>query len=520
MLDLAAISKQIPPDLFRPAPVEIRESQNGDIRIQYRYQQVLVEGQTARFWGGVRVFYGPTILECEELFVDYTQKTGRAVGKVRVTDPDGTLEGADLEFNWVKQTGTASAVNMQVAGVRLKIDKLEIAPEQWIATGFRGTPSKAKRPEFEFSASKLFLRPGKSGRAVRPSVSLFGLKLGTLPSYSFSLDNRVIGLRLPGIGYRQGAGLGLSWASAYLLNDQTSLNGRLNVFPGSLPGYQLELSGSPMKAGKNSGRLSTRSELGDRFGDSWFDSILVTDRVEVNEQLREPRSIYSVGTYWGQSTRGRFADTKRITKPLDVAYEFGGPIGDWGAMAQIRGQRLRGDINENYVNRGLLQFIASSPHIPLNQKLGLAFRFDGGATAGGGTTFSWMRGSGYLLVTPDTKTVVAVGGIWGEESGQANFGWDRLYSERAFHARADVNLGSIKLRGLVKYDFERESWYDVEYGVSFVAGSFEPFFAYRQFPREIQFGVRLRLDEFIELLTRRDFGNRRNRTGAGTKPAP
>jgi hypothetical protein len=135
---------------------------------------------------------------------------------------------------------------------------------------------------------------------------------------------------------------------------------------------------------------------------------------------------------------------------------------------------------------------------------------DGTGVLSEASGFGWLRTAGYLVVKPDPKVSLAAGGLYTVETGTPHFLTDKLYSKRAFHLRGDVDLGSIRATSLVKYDIDRASWYDVEYGFAFAAGSFEPYLNYRQFPRELQFGVRLRVDEFLDLLTDRNVQRRRS----------
>jgi hypothetical protein len=78
-----------------------------------------------------------------------------------------------------------------------------------------------------------------------------------------------------------------------------------------------------------------------------------------------------------------------------------------------------------------------------------------------------------------------------------------LFSTHAWHLRADFNFGNIQASLLGKYDLNRREWYDKEYGFSFIAGSFEPFVVWRQFPNDVRFGARLRIDALLGKLQKR-----------------
>lgn len=503
MLELAAIPKYVTPDLFKVPAVSVQEVSNEGIQVQFRFQEIQNEGKTVRFWGGVTATYGQTVLKCEELFLDYANKSGKAVGKVRLIDPDGTLEGENLEFNWEKRTGVASNVNANVAGMKLRMSKIEIAPNNWILYDVNGTPSKTHPPEFELGAKRLTLTPGKSGRAIKPTFKLFGTSLGTVPYYNFSLDTRVIGFRLPAINYKRGLGLGVGWNSAFMLGSQTSITGKIATLPKALPSSSIEIASSPIAAENQIGRLTTRPDSGDRLFDSWIDSILVPNKEREARSFRAPRKTFSAGSYWNLSTRGRESDVEELSKPFDIAFEMSGPIGDGGLLGQLRLQRIRGQVTDSYVDRALVQLIAHSSNFDFGNGLGAYIRLDGNSAIEKDNQYSWLRASAVATSNIGNLGTFGIGYSRTFETGTPTFGFDQLYSRNSVNLRSDFDFGSIFASGLIKYDLDRKAWYDVEYSVAFVAGSFEPFFTYRQVPREVQFGIRLRMNDFFDRLSKR-----------------
>jgi hypothetical protein len=55
----------------------------------------------------------------------------------------------------------------------------------------------------------------------------------------------------------------------------------------------------------------------------------------------------------------------------------------------------------------------------------------------------------------------------------------------------------------VKYDLDRKEWSSIEYQLSLIAGSFEPYFRFRQNPKETEFGVRIRVNNLFDRLSSR-----------------
>jgi hypothetical protein len=118
--------------------------------------------------------------------------------------------------------------------------------------------------------------------------------------------------------------------------------------------------------------------------------------------------------------------------------------------------------------------------------------------------FGWVRAFAGLYFEPTPLLRVAGGVVTSKSFGTPDFFFDQLTAERGFHLRADLNLGATQISYLTKYD-TRLKWYDREYIISQVAGCFEPFILYRQFPSDYRFGLRLRLDNFYDILQRRNF---------------
>lgn len=517
MPDIAAIMHQLPPDLYRPAPVEIGQIQQDGIRIEFRYHQTDLDNNTARFWGGIRAYYGPTVLECDELFVDSLDHRGYALGKVIVTDPEGTLQGDNLEFNWLERTGTAQNAKIDIGGVKLFAKRLDIEPGKWTAHQVQGTASKSKTPDLAFEAERLVIRPGQNGSATKPSLFVFGRKIGTIPNYSFSLGPVSTGIRLPVPSYKPGGNARLSWGLSSEIDNRTSFSGKIRAFEERPARIQAELSRvlGPVNELR---RHQPRSDLGERFSDGWFDSSVVREPGEEFTLLSENSQVIALGSYYGVSTKARFGEGGgRLSKPIDAVFEATGDVKGIASLFQMRLQRVEVSGATNSVDRGVTSLVLRSDEIPLAPKTSLLLGTDASLYAGEHQVFGWARAMGYLLIRPNDRVRIGLGGTYGFDAGRAHFDFDRNPVNQSIHVRGDFTLGNIDLITLFKYDAQRGKWYDTEVAVTFIAGSLRPFVRYRQFPNELTFGATLRIDDFAKLLQRRTF---RPKTDSANQPPP
>lgn len=488
--------------------VRVNESRfDGGLRVEWRSQEVKLddEGKVERviYSQGVRATYGPTVIQCDRLEVTPNTKQGKADGNVRLSDPEGTLEARNLEFNWEARTGIAEGVSANVDGIRLQVQKVSIEPDKWIMEGFYGTPSKYRRPELALHSSKVVLSPGKSGRIYKPTLELYGLKLGPGPTLPVSLDRRIEGFRLPAVSFKRGAGIGMAWNSGFLITEQSSISGQWSMFPAELPTYSAGYSKSNIPPSKATGFIQPKSDLRERFSESYTESIFVKTPADEDEFFNADRRTLYSGFSFNQASAGRKADSREVSRRFEIATEQSGGTSLGRYFVQVRGHDIRVENNDEF--RPRLLAVATLQLNPKNLGSGFQLRprLDTYSTIGAGSKGqAWARGSLSVIKLLGPFTI---GGslAHGTEVGRAAFDIDELNIKSEAHLRVDYVRGAWKLGYLVKQDLRAGRIYDTEYAVALAAGSFEPFFEVKQFPRTVRFGVRLRAQEVLERLTQR-----------------
>lgn len=472
------------------------------ITVEWRVQRYLPQSGRALFTGGVTARYGPTVLKAEELELDYAAKRGWARGKVEVLDPEGSLSARELEFDWAAGTGTALDVEAYAEPVRFRAKRLRIEPGVWTLEDVFATPSRTRPPEIAVRAPRLTLRPGRSGRLVRPSFDLFGWGTGPYPSYSFSLDPRVEGFRLPAVTFKRGAGLGFAWQSGFMVGKNLSLFANTNVMQTEYPRSRIALAWSAVKPNRNTGWLLPQSELGERFGKGFLDNVYVRTPETEDRWLGAQRRTIAVVSSTNESVAGRLVSPDGITKPWDLAAEISQRVNPRLALyGQARVQSVRLAQRDPFQTRSLVQSSALYGPVPVGPQLQLRFRLDTFATVGAGTDgYGWTRGAATLAWRPTPRWTFGLGASVAGASGKPGLVIDPLAYGNLVMGRATYDYGPYRGSVLLKYDYRQGRWVDTEYAASLVAGSFEPYVEARLFPREYRLGVRLRLDSFFARL--------------------
>lgn len=480
-----------------------------ELKVEFERQFIDLKEEVVIYSGNVRATYGVTVILCDELRLDRANKTGQAKGRVRIVDPDGEAEAEDLVFSYGEvdpktgkniARGEATNVRIRVERMRIQAERLTINGDRWRLENMRATPSVTRIPEFELKARRVDLRPGRGGVARHLGLDVFGRGIGSVPYITFSLDNRVTGFRLPSLAFQRGQGVGVSFGSTFLLNDQSSITGKIISLPKQFPSSVLEVAGSPIAAESMIGRLTTRTDLMERLADHYGESILVPDANREVRSLRGKRDTWSIGSYWNQASRGRAKDSEQISKPWDIAYERSGPVGPrGGAFGQVRLQSIREDVRESFDTRLVFQGVAHSGWYPVLGPFEMGLRLDADAYG----YYNWLRASAFARVSLDRKFDLSFGYANTTEWGRPRMAFEEPFSKDSAFLRGDLRLGSVTASVLGRYDFDRKDWVSSEYTVSMVAGAFEPFIAYRQYPRVLQFGARFRVQDFFSRLSSR-----------------
>ncbi|RYG37715.1 hypothetical protein EON81_05850 [bacterium] len=471
--------------------------------------QNLVTG-VSRFSNGVTVYYGPTKITAESVVADRGKQTASASGNVIITDPEGTIQATDIELNWAEgsRRATAQNVRIELAGARLRAKSAVLTDTLWVFENIEGTTCGQNTPFYSIRSPRFEIVPGKSGTLVKPVVSLFGRKLLTLPSQRFNLDPRVQGIRPPNIAYRKDQGIGIAWNGQFLIDSQTAGAFDLGAFRGGYPNYSLGISRSFVSSEKTKAFITPRDDLGDRFNVGYFDSIELNSPNAGFRNLSNPRSTLAVST---QFNRGAVIGPSELSysRPLDIAYELGGKSGSIGTIGQIRAQNIRAQGYPS-VNRISMGGTAITDVLPVGKRLGVVGSIDAQSFLSQ-NQYGWARASAGLVYEPISQLRLGAATFLGKEFGESDFPADELYAKSGYALRADLTLGGLRARYMLKYDTQRK-WYDREYSINQAIGCIEAFVLYRQYPQTYLVGVKLRVDQFVDLLQRKKFER--------TKPVP
>lgn len=475
------------------------------------YGDLVVEAKTATFTKGkvtfeqgVRATFGSEILTADTLTLYPQDEKGDATGHVVVTDPAGLLSADNLSFSWKpgEKGGAGQNAHLDLAGVMINAETFQSIPGNppaEVFTNVVGTScANEKTPLYTIHSPRVIFYPGKEGIIRHPTVYIYGHRIITLPTHTFTLDPRVKGIGLPGLAFGRGK-FGILWAPSKLIDDRTAFSMDIRSFRGEHFTADAYVSRSFLSADKATTLITPKSDLSERFTNSYFDSIRVLTPEVGEANNRSPRNDLSIGSSWNHgSTNDPTPDI--YSKLIEGVYELGGPVGKYGYQASLRAQDIRLN-NDPYHPRIVSQGTLGAPSYRLANKVFATGRIDT-STFLGSTAFGWVRTEAGLYTTPTSWLTLSAGFAHGNEAGRALFPADRLLIRNEAIGRFDFNLGPRQFSLMFKRDYDRNEWYR-EYMARQVVGCLEFFVVSRQFPRSYQLGVTLRIDQFLHILQSR-----------------
>ncbi len=473
------------------------------VEISYAKSSVDLKTLVYTLSEGVTVKYDQTTVHADSVMIDQAKKHGYASGHVHVIDPVGTIDADNIEIWWSKEDSHSfvNHADIRVGTAHIRAASADIRPGVWVVNDARGTTSRANPAWYEVGTKKLTLYPGRSGKLKRPSLSILGQKLLTFPDRSFNLDPRSEGLGIPSFTYRRGEGIGPSWAGGILVNRSTDFAFAAGAFPNTRPNFGFSITHSYVSEDKPQTFLTPSSDFGERFSEGYLESIHVTSPGEEDRNLRYFKRSIAFDSTWNIGATGRGAG-EAYSKAGEVIYETAEPVGKFSFGSQTRVQSIR-QLDQAFESRVIESDTLGFPSVQFGRNIRSIARLDT-TNFFGPKQYGWVRGIVGLAFEPMKQLRFSAGAYSSFDYGTPDYIIDPLVSKTGLVYRADFNLGPTKFSYMTKYD-TRLGWFDREYSVSQVVGCFEPFLLYRKYPNEYALGLRLNLDDLMNLVTSRNF---------------
>jgi hypothetical protein len=486
----------IPVQQIKP-PEQLVQSYANGVTIKADKTVPNLKDQTVEWIGGVRVSYGPTTVYADRVTMhnDVDDPFGEAIGNVRLEDPEGTITAGDLNYHWLTHTGFAHTVTVRLADLTLMAESADLKPDLWALKNVGGTGCKLKTPLYYIHTRELLVYPNQKVRANRPSLSILGQRLITVPYYQFSVGGGSSSIHVPYPAYRTGQGFGLDWTNEFQPASATSLFTKYVIFRGSLPFYNASLIHSFVK---DQDPDVPRTEIGDRLGLAYFDSVQVRDPQTEQRSFGTPKLEIGLASTFGDNGHDTRATTAKIDKPIEFLGQASNTFAGFGMIGIVRAQDIRVG-NGSAFHRLILEQNIMSPILRIGSGLYALGHIDA-AEYSGGNNYNWLRGQAGVVYQPSSNIRLGASYTAVKQHGTSDFAFDEPFRFREIGLRADFDFDTTQIRFLWKYDPTQRAIYDREFYASRVVGCLEPYLVYRERPRKFFVGIKLPLSRTFERL--------------------
>lgn len=476
-------------------------------------REVEVETTILRFAGGVKADYGPTHLEADELELqlDDLERAGYARGNVRLMDPEGEATADALDFQWRAGTAHASNAYVRVGSLGIRAGEIHVTPSNWILTDAALDPNVGGLQVYTLSAPVVDVRPGSKGIVRKLDVKLFGTRLFVIPRLAFSLRQGSRGVRLPGVSLREGGRPGLTWDSDFELGNRMLLSTGAAFIAQRKPSGSLTLAYDLLGPESNGVLFEPHSDLADPFHNGYFDNIAIKTPERERKSVGATRAVVAASGSYFQRVSGREALTN-ASKPWELVLDVGRTSSGIAQNLQLRYQEIE-ELPGQSLQRATAIGALTAPSWSLARGLESSLRLDGRAFLNPKSDYGWARATAGLTYLPASNLRLGASYAVAGEYGGPAFQFDRPWPLHSANLRADLTLGPRSLSAMFKYDPARHKWYDREFALYQVAGSFSLYAVWRQFPSRFSLGFELRTLDVIERLKTRVM----RRTKGGTE---
>jgi hypothetical protein len=451
---------------------------------------------TASYDGGVKVVYGVTTVVCDKLTVNLATMHAVATGHVHVTDPDVNLDAQELEFTWApgKESGHLDSFNGTFDGLHIRSSAANITHSKIELGDVDFRPDSGIPNLYRLRSPRITIVAGRYIRIEHPHLKVFGLDIPWHKTIYHSLDRRVDGPGLPTISLKDGSP-GISYYPSFLVGSTSVFQVWGNIFRGSLPLYGAQISHTFLNPNvPDQGHIVPGSDLDSRFGYGFFDNVTVPSPEYEFSRERLHRSSISFDSQANEGSGDRLPGGS-VTKLGEATYENGGPLGPLGQITDVRLQSVTQQGDGRYVNRLEAETSVGVPPLHLSRDIQSVIRFDAEGFAGD-QAYGWARAQFGLAFRPFNPITLSAAYVTATQSGTPDLTTDELYNYGAWCYRADAYLGSIRASYLERR-YLSGRFFDDEYQVSHVVGSFDLFVIYRRFPSAFRVGFTLRTDDIL-----------------------
>jgi lipopolysaccharide assembly outer membrane protein LptD (OstA) len=174
-----------------PGPGRAQEAPASSVEIRGDKVEYSIDGATVTAQGNVEIYYGDTILYCDEVDLFRETNIAHARGNVRLVSPKSEVAGDKITFNYNTMRGdlnNATFIMHPYYGGGRHVSK--VGDNKYVVQDGYITTSDFDKPEYRVASKKIEIYPGDKAMSRHVRVMLGNVPLFYLPRYTQDLRDR------------------------------------------------------------------------------------------------------------------------------------------------------------------------------------------------------------------------------------------------------------------------------------------------------------------------------------------
>lgn len=493
----------------------------GSLRILY--QQNRYRGLSTIFTPRDPVEKGAILLQGENITFRLDGSHLDAKGDVALRDRRSFLVARELRYDAREQALLASGLGLSLPSLKFDAGAIEDTPQKLAVDGAELRASIIGIPAVRAQAKRLTIE-GMEGNAQNVRVSLLGIPVYSRESVDFRLDST--GARDPNkLSFlqrlRKFADLAhllkppsvdffsrnpaVSYQNSYMFG-----NRQLVEFGFRAQRDQLFNSGGQFSWNLSAADTSDPSVLNtgyvtEDYVGGYVQNADVRTMSDFVDEYRRPRRTAAIG-YHANDRVDLLGEQDIHSVPIYFGLEVGGPIGSFGAIAQIRYEQAKSRALGAYEQRGTLFGSLGLFHLPFARGLELNGRIDGaGYKPFDREGYAWIRPVVALQARLLPQVYVSGAYVNGREFGTPFSIAETYLAGPEYHARLDLNFGPTQITYTNRYSVRRRNWYRSQFYIAQDIDAFQLYVLTDEKLSRLSFGLHLRIEEILDNLKSRRY---------------
>ncbi|HRF61016.1 MAG TPA: hypothetical protein PLH94_14020 [Fimbriimonadaceae bacterium] len=483
------------------------------------YEQPLGPAESTLFGPDRRVRRDAIKLQAENIQITFDQKLLDARGNVELFDRATSLRANGLRWDTTLNMLRADTFDLRLPSFRVQADQIETNLTETSATNLRAQATVVGIPVVRARAGSLDVGQVE-GTFRNAELDIFGIRAYRKELQTFSMvstgatggpsiferierfEDLAKLLKPPTVNFL-GRSPSIGYDNSYQFQNRALVALSFSATRGNAFESRTLLTYNLSGRAESAPAVIDTESLRSDFLGGYVQNAGIRNMVDFIGTYRRPRLSLLAGFHYNDRVELR-GEEDIASQPFKIGFEFGGPIGSFGGVGQVRWEEAKSQLNGREQRASLLGSLGLLA-MPLGRGLSMNARLDGAAYKPSGEGYAWIRPVVTLQARLIPEITLSGSYVNGREFGRPFSIADTYLAGPEYHVRFDFRIGPTQLTYANRYSARTRQWYRSQVYFSQDIDAFRLVVQTDQSLRQLTFGFFLRVDEIVDELRSRRY---------------